>query len=276
MLRLRTGRIAEQAPGSTFNLLLIGTFLRPRRRVSRTWQATVGGRCASGTSVASLLRVPRWWKNNGLSITLTILFIAFLAGQTIAGRLALNEERAEHGQPGITLGAYLVSAHFYEATFENWESEFLQMAVFVLLTTILYQVGSSESKRPGVIEPVDVDPRDVTPSADTPWPVRRRGIWLRIYEHSLGLAFTCLFIVSIVGHAISGAAEHNADARLHGGEMVTTSSYIAEPRFWFESFQNWQSEFLALMAMVVLSIFLRQRGSPESKPVHAAHSETGK
>jgi hypothetical protein len=217
-----------------------------------------------------------WWKNNGLSLTVVMLFLSALAGQIVAGHLTHNQELAEHGDAPIALGAYLRSAHFYEATFENWESEFLQMAVFVLLTTLLYQVGSSESKRPGVTEPVDVDPRKVTLSADAPWPVRRGGVWLRLYEHSLGLAFVVLFVLSVTGHAISGAAEHNADARMHGGELVNVFGYLAEPRFWFESFQNWQSEFLALAAMIVLSIFLRQRGSPESKPVHAPHAETGR
>ena len=217
-----------------------------------------------------------WWKNNSLSISLTAIFIAIMAGQAIAGHLTHNQELADHGRPPIELSTYLRSAHFSEATFENWESEFLQMAVFVLVTTVLYQVGSSESKRPGVVEPVDVDPRDVTVTNDMPWPVRRGGMWLKLYEHSLGLAFLLLFIASIAGHAISGAAEHNADARLHGGETVTVLAYVAEPRFWFESLQNWQSEFLALIAMIVLSIFLRQRGSPESKPVYAPHWETGK
>jgi hypothetical protein len=217
-----------------------------------------------------------WWKRNGLSVTLAMMFVVVLAGQAVAGFLTHNQELAEHGQPTISLGAYLLSAHFYEATFENWESEFLQMAVFVLLSTVLYQQGSSESKRPGVIELVDVDPREVTPASDAPWPVHRGGLWLKFYEQSLGLAFALLFFVSIAGHAISGAAEHNADAGMHGGETMTVFGYLAEPRFWFESFQNWQSEFLALLAMVVLSIFLRQRGSPESKPVYAPHSETGK
>jgi hypothetical protein len=216
------------------------------------------------------------WRNNGLSITLAAMFAAIMAGQAITGHLAHNQDLAEHGQPQTTLGEYLLSPHFYEATFENWESEFLQMAVFVLVTTMLYQVGSSESKRPGVIEPVDVDPRNVTLLPDAPWPVRRGGLWLRLYEHSLGLAFIILFIASITGHAISSAAEHNADARMHGGETIAVLAYLAEPRFWFESLQNWQSEFIALLAMVVLSIFLRQRGSPESKPVHAPHWETGK
>ena len=226
--------------------------------------------------VAQLGSMAGWWKKNGLSATLTVMFVVVFAGQAVAGFLTQNQELAEHGQPTISLGAYLLSSHFYEATFENWESEFLQMAVFVLLTTVLYQEGSSESKRPGVIEPVDVDPRQVTLPSDAPWPVRRGGLWLKVYEQSLGLAFALLFLLSIAGHAISGAAEHNADAGMHGGEMVTVFGYLGEPRFWFESFQNWQSEFLALVAMVVLSIFLRQRGSPESKPVYAPHSDTGR
>jgi hypothetical protein len=226
--------------------------------------------------VAQLGSMADWWKKNGLSATLTVMFVVVFAGQAVAGFFTQNQELAAHGQPTITLGAYLLSSHFYEATFENWESEFLQMAVFVLLTTVLYQEGSSESKRPGVIEPVDVDPRQVTLPSDAPWPVRRGGLWLKVYEQSLGLAFALLFLLSIAGHAISGAAEHNADARMHGSEMVTVCGYLAEPRFWFESFQNWQSEFLALVAMVVLSMFLRQRGSPESKPVYAPHSETGR
>jgi len=217
-----------------------------------------------------------WWKNNGLSVTVVVLFLASFAGQIVAGHLTQNQDLFEHGQPQIALGPYLNSAHFYEATFENWESEFLQMAVFVLLTAVLYQVGSSESKRPGVIEPVDVDPRQVTVSSDAPWPVRRGGVWLRLYEHSLGLTLILLFLLSFAGHAISGAAQQNADARLHGGEVVSVLGYLAEPRFWFESFQNWQSEFLSLIAMILLSIFLRQRGSPESKPVYAPHSETGR
>ena len=217
-----------------------------------------------------------WLKRNGLSVALAMMFVVVLAGQAVAGLLTHNQELAEHGQPTLSLGAYLLSAHFFEATFENWESEFLQMAVFVLLTAVLYQQGSSESKRPGVVEPVDVDPREVTLTSDAPWPVRRGGLWLKVYEQSLGLAFALLFFLSVAGHAVGGAAEHNADAARHGGETITVLGYLAEPRFWFESFQNWQSEFLALVAMVVLSIFLRQRGSPESKPVYAPHSETGR
>jgi hypothetical protein len=215
--------------------------------------------------------VRTWWRNNGLSLTLAVAFLAIMVGQTLAGHAAHNDELAEHGRPVLSLSAYVASAHFFEATFENWESEFLQMAVFVL-----YQAGSSESKRPGVVEAVDVDPRAITIPPDAPWAVRRGGAWLRLYEHSLGLAFTLLFVVSIAGHAVAGAAQQSADAALHGGPAISVGDYLLTPRFWFESMQNWQSEFLALLAMVVLSIFLRQRGSPESKPVHAPHTETGR
>ncbi len=103
------------------------------------------------------------------------------------------------------------------------------------------------------------------------------GIVLGIYENSLGLAFLVLFLVSFFLHAVSGASEYNQDQRLHNsGEQVTTLEYMTTSRFWFESLQNWQSEFLAVGLMVVLSIWLRQRGSPESKPVDAPHTETGK
>jgi hypothetical protein len=188
--------------------------------------------------VAQLGSIADWWKKNGPSATLTVMFVVVFAGQAVAGFLTQNQELAEHGQPTVSLGAHLLSSHFYEATFENWESEFVQMALFVLLTTILYQEGSSESKCPDVIEPVDVDPRQVTLPNDAPRPVRRGGRWLKVYEQSLGLAFALLFLLSIAGHAISGAAEHNADARMHGGEMVTLFGYLAEPRFWFESFRT--------------------------------------
>jgi hypothetical protein len=140
------------------------------------------------------------------------------------------------------------------------------MAVFVLLTTILVQKGSPESRRPGVKELVDADPRDFAGNADAPWPVRRGGWVLLLYEHSLGLAFVALFLLSWVGHAAGGYAEFTADQLAHGGAPSTFGEYLASPRFWFESFQNWQSEFLSIAAMVWLSVYLRQRWSPESSP----------
>ena len=219
-------------------------------------------------------RLRRIWHHHGLSLALLGLFGFAMAGQTYAGWRVYNEEQRQHGEQPVPLDAYLATGHFGEATFENWESEFLQMAFYVLLTAFLYQRGSSESKRPDVVELVDLDPRDWPEKASAPWPVRRGGLVLRLYEYSLSLAFLALFVLSFALHATTGAAEHNAEQRAHGEATVSTAAYVATPQFWFESFQNWQSEFLALVAMVVLSIFLRQRGSPESKPVAAPTWDT--
>jgi len=216
-----------------------------------------------------------FWRNNGLSLVLLGLFLFSWVGQAVAGLSHYNDQQAQHGQATVTLPTYLTTSDFWEATFENWESEFLQMAVFVLLTAVLYQRGSSESKRVGVTETVDVDPRDVT-AVNTPWPVTRGGVVLRLYEHSLGLALVALFLVSITGHALAGVARHNQEQIAHGAPTASVAQFVSGGEFWFQSFQNWQSEFLSILAMVVLTIFLRQRGSPESKPVYAAHADTGR
>lgn len=213
---------------------------------------------------------------NGLSLVLGLLFLVFLAGQAAAGLHKYNEDQQEHGQPAIGFSDYLASPHFLEATMENWESEFLQMFAFVVLTAFLFQKGSAESKKLDEKEPVDRDPGKSRNKKDAPWPVRKGGLILKLYEHSLSLAFLLLFLMSFMLHAVGGAEEYNQDQREHGStEVVSTLEYMGTAHFWFESFQNWQSEFLAVGAMVVLSIFLRQRGSPESKPVDSPHSETG-
>jgi hypothetical protein len=216
------------------------------------------------------------WRNNGLSIVLFGLFILTGAGQAVSGWLAYNDDQRQHQGETVGFGQYFSTGHFWEATAENWESEFLQMAAFVLLTAFLYQKGSAESKRVGVVEEVDLDPREYRHLPDVPGPVRRGGIVLRLYEHSLGLLFTLLFLASIAVHAAGGLVEYNNEQVEHGQPLVTMTGYIWSSRFWFESFQNWQSEFLSLGMMVVCTIFLRQRGSPESKAVHASHEETGK
>ena len=219
----------------------------------------------------------RFLRDNGLTLVVFALFLLFMAGQTVAGAAQYNEERRSHGEPPVALPAYLASGHFLEATAENWESEFLQMAAYVLLTIGFFQRGSSESKDPGRREPVDRDPRGLSDAERrrAPWPLRRGGWVLRLYEHSLSLAFLLLFLASFLLHAVGGVRAHNADQLNHGGEVMTLGQYLGSSQFWFESFQNWQSEFLSLVAMVFLSIWLRQRGSPESKPVHAPHRHTG-
>jgi hypothetical protein len=218
----------------------------------------------------------RFWRNNGLSVVmLGMFFVVFIFGQAYSGWLEDNEERRQHGQSAQTLSEYLTGSHFAEATMENWESEFLQMGVFILFTVFLYQKGSAESKDPDKREEVDRDPRNVREKSNAPWPVRRGGWVLRLYEHSLSLAFFLLFLISFLLHAASGRLQYNEEQVLHGAPQVSLGGYMTSSRFWFESFQNWQSEFLAIGCMVVFSIYLRQRGSPESKPVDAPHSETG-
>jgi len=213
-------------------------------------------------------------RDNGLSLVLLGLFVTFWCGQTAAGRAEYNDERMQHGAAPLPLGDYMRSGHFLEATAENWESEFLQMSAYVYFTVFLFQRGSSESKDPDKPAPQDADPR-IEITEDSPAVVKRGGWKLKLYEQSLGLAFVGMFLVCIVLHAIGGAREYSEEQAWEGKAAVSTTEYVMSSRFWFESMQNWQSEFLAIGSMVVLSIFLRHRGSPESKRVAAAHGETG-
>lgn len=217
----------------------------------------------------------RFLRNNGLSLVLFVgFFLTFVCGQFFVGHQEYNNNQSEHGQPTVSYAEYLTGNHFLEATMENWESEFLQMFFYVILTAFLYQKGSAESKDPDKKEEVDREPSRRRKNA--PWPVRKGGWVLKIYEHSLSLAFLLLFLFSFGLHAMGGAGEYNDDQREHGrAERVTTLGYMTTSRFWFESLQNWQSEFLAVGSMVVLTIFLREKGSVESKPVDAPHDETG-
>jgi uncharacterized protein DUF6766 len=217
----------------------------------------------------------RLFRENSLTIVLVSAFLAFWIGQSFTGHREYNDEQREHGRPETAYRAYLSSAHFWEATAENWESEFFQIFFYVFLTAVLYQKGSAESKKLDEAEPVDRDPRASRDRPDAPWPVRRGGIVLKIYENSLSLAFLSLFLMAITLHAVSGARAYSQEQIDHGQPPVSTLEYAGSSRFWFESFQNWQSEFLSIALVVVLSIFLRQRGSPESKPVDSPHSETG-
>jgi hypothetical protein len=197
--------------------------------------------------------------------------LIFWAGQAYTGWKEYNNERSDYGKPGIEFKAYLSSGHFLQATFENWESEFLQMALYVVLTVSLRQKGSSESKK--LYEPEEVD-REPKPSPAAPWPVNKGGIWLKLYSHSLSIAFFLLFMVSFYFHFRGSIISYNEEQLETGKPTDTWQEYIVNTHFWFESFQNWQSEFLAVGSIVVLSIWLRQKGSPESKPVDAPHWET--
>lgn len=214
-----------------------------------------------------------WIRDRALTIVLMVCFVGGLAGQLIAGHRTYNDEQASHNAAAISFTDYLANGHPWAALFENWESEFLQMAVFVLLTTRLVQRGSPESRRPHMKELVDANPRDFAHLPDVPWPVKRGGWILWIYERSLGMALSILFLLSWIGHAIAGWRAASAEALAHGRAPGSFGAFLHSSAFWFESFQNWQSEFLSIAAMVWLAVYLRQRGSPESKPVHAPHHQ---
>lgn len=216
----------------------------------------------------------RWIKNNSLGLVMILLFLGFLIGQSLMGFRNYNSDQEMHQQPEISIGEYLRSGDFIEATFENWESEFLQMFSYVLLTTFLFQKGSAESKKLRGQEAMDANPKK-TNSKSTPWAVRRGGMLLKFYSHSLSLAFLILFLISFSLHAYGGARVTCEENMAHGEQCQSVIGYVGTSKFWFESFQNWQSEYLAVFAIVVLSIYLREKGSPESKPVSAPRSQTG-
>lgn len=212
-------------------------------------------------------------KDNALSLVFFVLFLITLVGQTITGLEEHNQEIVEEGGNPATISEYIKSGHFLQSTFENWESEFLQMALFVILTIFLFQKGSSESKDPESNEPVDREPNPR--KKDAPWPVKQGGLFLEFYKHSLSIALLLLFILSFVVHWYGSLKDYNEGELLKGRSAETAIEYLGNTRFWFESFQNWQSEFLSVFAIVVLSIFLRQKGSSQSKPVDEANSKTG-
>jgi hypothetical protein len=214
-------------------------------------------------------------RNNGLSIALFALFLVSIIGQMVTGWLALGEELQFHGLPPVGFSEYLTTGHFLSSTFENWESEFLQMSVYVLLTSVLVQKGSLESRKIDGPNPEDEVPDKEHAKPNAPWPVRRGGLILKLYSHSLSIAFISLFVLSFWLHLAGSTRRANEEAVRHDQPPTTMTENLGSPEFWQESFQNWQSEFFAIGVLVVLGIGLRQRGSPESKPVADPHSKTG-
>lgn len=212
-------------------------------------------------------------RNNSLSIVFFIFFLIALVMQAVMGLKEHNETMVEEGGQVLNMGQYLLSGHFLQSTFENWESEFLQMAMFLVFSMFLYQKGSSESKDPDKKEEVDREPNPKR--KDAPGPVKKGGLILGIYKHSLCYAFTLLFIGSFLLHWYGSLKDYNEEQLLKGKATETAIQYLGNPRLWFESFQNWQSEFLSVFSLVLLSVFLREKGSPQSKPVDAPHAETG-
>jgi len=209
---------------------------------------------------------------NGLSIVFLLLMFMSLTGQMYTGWQEHNDFLRAYHVPAQPLQRYLLSGHFLQSTFENWESEFLQMALFVLLTIFLRQQGSSESKK---LEAGKRHADEYRAKAGSPWAVRKGGVALAVYKHSLSISLFILFVISFAAHWYGSWLDFNEKQYLEGRPVENAWRYLAKSKFWFESFQNWESEFIAVISIVVLSIFLRQKGSPESKPVDAANSATG-
>lgn len=205
-------------------------------------------------------------RDNSLSILMFGLCIIFLVGLSITGYYHENNELVEHGWHAQNYFAYIQSGSFIEAIFENWESEFLQMAALVIATIFLRQKGAADSKKIRGADKVDTSSRSS---------IVKGAFGKRVYANSLSLALIALFLLSFALHAVGGVAMYNDDAAMHGESNITMWQYVGSAQFWFESFQNWQSEFLAVGTLLVLSVFLRQQGSPESKPVNESDQKTG-
>jgi hypothetical protein len=215
--------------------------------------------------------LPQFFRENSLSLFFLVIFIAALAGQAIAGHSLYNQEQLTHNEPGISLWGYLSTSHFGNAVMENWQSEYLQFALFALATVWLLQKGSPESKeldKPGT----ESDSKQKVGShadEDSPKWARVGGIRTAIYSNSLIIIMAAIFISSWLAQSFTGWSEFNDEQAMHGDPRVSWLSYVDSSTFWEATFQNWQSEFLAVGSFAVLAIYLRQRGSPESKPVGA-------
>jgi hypothetical protein len=226
-----------------------------------------------GSSVAEAAPAPEkrtrgFVRDNGLTIALAGAVAVSVGLMLLTGWTAFNEDLARHGRPAVGLVAYAGSGDFLSALFENWESEFLQMSVYVGLTVFLFQRGSAESRDP-----------DADPPGTSPLVLRARsrlariGAW--VYSYSLGLVLALLFVLSFAGHLYESARKEAESALEHGAVPPALREHLGSAGFWFESMQNWQSEFLSTAVLVVLSIWLRHHGSPESKEVEAPDSTTG-
>jgi hypothetical protein len=218
----------------------------------------------------------RFLFENGLSVFFGMIFIATLAGQSLAGQRSYNAEQLEHGSQPVSWLDYVLSPSFGGAVLENWQSEFLQFSLFVLATVWLLQKGSNESKK---LEDVGIESKQkqqlegFAPENGPAW--AKVADWRRVvYENSLLIVMTLIFLACWLGQSLNNWREFNADQLEHDEATVSWGRYLLDPDFWERTLQNWQSEFLAVGTMAVFTIYLRQRGSPESKPVGAPHEDT--
>ncbi|HEU5475627.1 MAG TPA: DUF6766 family protein [Actinophytocola sp.] len=220
--------------------------------------------------------VKRVLRDNGLGLFFGVLFLAALVGQALAGHAGYNEQQLAHGEPAVSFGEFLTSSEFVVDVAENWQSEYLQFFLFILATVWLIQRGSPESKMPKEIggETDEQQQLGAHTTAGAPAWAKTGGWRTRVYSNSLGLMMAGLFLLSWLAQSLAGVVVYNNDQTTHQQEQLSWLQYLASPDFWDRTLQNWQSEFLAIGSMVVLSIYLRQRGSPESKPVGAPHVTT--
>ncbi len=219
----------------------------------------------------------RFVKENSLGLVFGGLFLASLVGQAIAGHLAYNQDQLDHGEEAISLGRYLTSSDFGQAVMENWQSEYLQFLLFLLLTIWLLQKGSPESKKEDELGRESEEEQMIGDAAKrtSPKPARAGGWRAALYGNSLLVVMALIFLGSWLAQSLTGWNAYNQEQLDHGAEAIGWLSYLGNPEFWETTLQNWQSEFLAVGSFAVFAIFLRQRGSPESKPVGAAHTDTG-
>jgi hypothetical protein len=219
----------------------------------------------------------RFLRDNGLSIAFLLLFLAALAGQAFAGWHDFNNEATTHHQDAITLGRYLLSSSFGNAVMENWQSEYLQFTLYILLTVWFLQKGSPESKELGKAGTESDEDQLVGKHAraDSPAWARARGARLWLLSNSLLIVMATIWLGSWFAQAVTGWSDYNSEQLVHGEPALSLWQFLGTAHFWEATLQNWQSEFLAVGSMAVLAIYLRQRGSPESKPVGAPHAATG-
>jgi len=219
----------------------------------------------------------RAWRDNSLSLVFLLFFVLAVAGQAFAGWHGFNDEALAHQEETISLGRYLTTSSFGNALLENWQSEYLQFTLYILLTVWFIQRGSPESKEPGK-EGGESDEEQLVgehAKPDSPRWARGTGWRVGLYSNSLVIVMTSIWLLSWFGQSVTGWSEYNSDQLTHDESTVDWIGYLGTAHFWESTLQNWQSEFLAVGSMAVLSIYLRQRGSPESKPVGAPHEATG-
>ena len=219
----------------------------------------------------------RFLRENSLSLGFGVMLLAALVGQAVAGWKDFNQQQVADGLATIGLGRYVTTSDFAVDVTENWQSEFLQFFLYVILTVWLVQKGSAESKEPGKEGPGGDEEEMVGQYArpESPRLARRKDALGFLYAHSLCTAMGLLFLASWAAQAVTGWSRYDEEQLSRLEDPVSLGTYLMQPDFWSRSLQNWQSEFLAVGAMAVLSIYLRQNGSPESKPVGAPHDKTG-